>query len=137
MRYLLAAALLVIGVNLYAADGEVFTLKMYSYHIGGKFTFGWDPSEGAEWYDVEGYHYEQDTPISKSTWEKITNTQLEIVYPRYGHIAWRVRACRKDPDGGDTPDCSKWAETDKGEFTNDNPWWTYGYLAAPGNGGIN
>lgn len=118
-----------------ANSAETYKYKTHVMHIGEEFIFSWEAVEYAEWYEIRAKHFEQDQLINQTTWNTI-EIQIKTKYPRWGHLIWEVRACRKDAERKN--DCSSYSiSTDPEVALENEPWWTYGFVAPPGKGGIN
>ena len=108
---------------------DINNYRTYILYSGESLTFAWDASQGATYYDVEAYHYEQKMRVRKSTWQNVKQTLLVITVPRSGHYIWKVRACNEE--------CSEWSQSIEADKTNNSPWWVYAYVAPPTGGGTN
>jgi hypothetical protein len=91
-------------------------------------TVTWNVVDGADLYDVEMFHVEQNV-VAKTV--EVTENSITTKLPKSGHYIFRVRACNSSRS-----DCSIWVESIDPEYArvNDQPraWWVYGYVAPPG-----
>ena len=102
---------------------------IYVVYSGETVKMGWDTSQGANYYDLKAWHYEQEMPVQSNQWVNIQATQISIPVPRSGHFIWQVRACNNEG-------CSDWSESINSSVTNNKPWWVYAHVAPPSGGGV-
>ena len=97
-------------------------------------TAAWSPGDGAQKYQIRGYHKEHKVYVDFGITE---NCEYTVVLPRSGHYIFEVRSLKQIGTGGITYAMSEWVQSiDPSVSTvdgNHRGWWVYGCVAPPGN----
>lgn len=132
MKYLLILGFVLFPI--FFANGEVLNYTTYSDYTEIPKTIAWDPSENAEYYKFQAYHYEQNSIAVIGT---TAQTQIIIHFPRSGHYIIKVKACAVQQE---IEVCSEFSESTNSEFATVNgqpkAWWIFKHVSPPGPIGI-
>lgn len=117
-----------------SSNGEMLDYITYYDHTEKSETVAWDPSENAEYYKFEAFHYERKTSIVIGS---TSQTQIVVNFPKSGHYVFKVKSCTsqsKDENGNDL--CSEYAESTNSQYATVNgeakSWWVYRHVSPPG-----
>ena len=109
--------------------GIIATWDGTMYVAQDKITFAWDPSQGADYYEVQALWIDPSTGPLVYKLGQTSDTQMEIMKPRTGHFVFQVRSCNE-------AGCSEWSRTDDTTKTQiGKPFRVY-FKTAPPQGGI-
>ncbi|MBW2024361.1 MAG: fibronectin type III domain-containing protein [Deltaproteobacteria bacterium] len=112
-----------------AVAGVIAQWDGLMYVAQDKITFAWDPSQGADYYEVQALWIDPTSGPVIYDLGQTSDTQMEIMKPRTGHFYFRVRACNE-------AGCSDWSESIDPEKTQiGKPFRVY-FKTAPPQGGI-
>ena len=103
LLFIVLALIIILSVRIAVAE-IIAQWDGMMYVVENKITLAWDPSQGADYYEVQALWIDPSSGPVIYNLGQTSDTQMAITKPRVGHFYFRVRACN---DVG----CSEWSES--------------------------